>query len=72
MGLSVKRSSYLRRLALFGGAVVAGSALPDLGRFVNDQGQSHNPLWPVLILAGVALTYSARPCTRFILKVVKK
>ena len=55
MGVSVKHRHYLRRLALLSGIVVAGSTLPDMGRFFHDQGQSHNPLWAVLVLGGVAL-----------------
>ena len=68
MGLPVKRNHYLRRLALFGGAIIAGSTLLDMGRFIPDNGQSHNPLWPVLILAGVATAYWVRHYTRHILR----
>ena len=57
MGLSFRNRLYLRRLALFSGIVIVGSTLPDMGRFFQDKGQSHNPLWSVLILGGVALAY---------------
>ena len=68
MGVSVKHRHYLRRLALLSGIVVAGSTLPDMGRFFQDKGQSHNPLYPVLILGGVALAYCVGFIARRILK----
>lgn len=44
MGLSNRNRHYLRRLALFIGAVIAGSVLPDMGRFIPDKGASHSLL----------------------------
>ena len=60
-------SNLLRRLALYSGAVIAGSVVVDLLRFTPWK-DNHDILLPILVLAGLGIAYSIRWITRSILK----
>ena len=60
-------SHLLRRLALYSGAVIAGSVMVDLLRFTPWK-DNHDTLLPILVLAGLALAYSIRWSAESILR----
>jgi len=60
-------STIFRRLALYCGVVIAGSTIIDAMRFTSWE-DNHNILVPVLILAGLAVTYCAGYSARCILR----
>ena len=63
-------NNLLRKLALFGGAVVAGSTVIYPMRFTAWK-DNHDILLPILVLAGLGLAYCIGRITEFILRRVK-
>lgn len=64
-------NNIFRRFALYCGAVIAGSTVIDLMRFTPWK-DNHDILVPILVLAGLAVTYCFGWVARFFLKRIKR